>query len=84
MKPCHKPANIRPSFTQFKDNAYLADLWEKYGNTNVATWEQGDSMPRAIAADRRAWRGHDDGAYRDDASAQSASAETDIRTAPET
>ena len=29
----------RPSFTQFKGDAYLADLWEKYGDTNVATWK---------------------------------------------
>ena len=39
----------RPSFTQFKDDAYLADLWEKYGDTNVATWEEGDSRPRPVA-----------------------------------
>ena len=30
----------RPSFTQFKDDAYLADLWEKYGDPNVATWDR--------------------------------------------
>ena len=42
----------RPSFTQFRDDAYLADLWEKYGDTRVATWEEGDSRPRAI--DRKA------------------------------
>jgi hypothetical protein len=35
----------KPSFTQFKDDAYLADLREKYGDTNVATWEEGDSRP---------------------------------------
>src|SRR5260370_22119815 len=35
----------RSSFTQFKDDAYLADLWEKYGDTSVATWEEGDSRP---------------------------------------
>ncbi len=39
----------RPSFTQFKDDAYLADLWEKYGDTNVATWDEGNSRPRAVA-----------------------------------
>jgi hypothetical protein len=39
----------RPSFTQFKDDAYLADLWEKYGDTNVANWEEGDSRPRPVA-----------------------------------
>jgi hypothetical protein len=42
----------RSSFTQFKDDAYLADLWEKCGDTRVATWEEGDSRPRAI--DRKA------------------------------
>ena len=39
----------RPSFTQFKDDAYLADLWEKYGDTSVATWDEGNSRPRAVA-----------------------------------
>ena len=39
----------RPSFTQFKGDAYLADLWEKYGDTNVATLEEGDSRPRPVA-----------------------------------
>jgi hypothetical protein len=38
-----------PSFTQFKDDAYLADLWEKYGDTSVATWDEGNSRPRAVA-----------------------------------
>jgi hypothetical protein len=31
----------RPSFTQFRDDAYLADLWEKYGDTRIATWDIG-------------------------------------------
>ena len=39
----------RPSFTQFRDDAYLADLWEKYGDSSVATWEEGDSRPRSVA-----------------------------------
>jgi hypothetical protein len=39
----------RPSFTQFKDDAYLADLWEKHGDTSVATWDEGNSRPRAVA-----------------------------------
>jgi hypothetical protein len=38
----------RPSFTQFKDDAYLADLWDKYGDTSIATWDQTVSRPRAI------------------------------------
>lgn len=39
----------RPSFTQFRDDAYLADLWDKYGDTSIATWEEGDLQPRAVA-----------------------------------
>jgi hypothetical protein len=39
----------RPSFTQFKDDAYLADLWDRYGDTSVATWHEGDRRPRAVA-----------------------------------
>jgi hypothetical protein len=35
-------------FTQFKDDAYLADLSEKYGDVSIATWEEGDSHPRAV------------------------------------
>jgi hypothetical protein len=38
----------RPSFTQFKDDAYLVDLWEKYGGTSTATWEEDGAKPRAI------------------------------------
>jgi hypothetical protein len=38
----------RPSFTKFKDYAYLADLWQKYGDTSIATWAERDSRPRAI------------------------------------
>jgi hypothetical protein len=39
----------RPSFTQFKDDAFLADLLEKYGDTSIATWDEDDRRPRAIA-----------------------------------
>ena len=39
----------RPSFTQFRDDAYLADLWDKHGDNSVATWAEGDSRPRAVA-----------------------------------
>jgi hypothetical protein len=38
----------KPSFTQFKDDAYLADLWERYGDVSIATCEESDSHPRAV------------------------------------
>jgi hypothetical protein len=35
----------RPSFTQFKDDAFKADLWERFGDPTVATWDEGDRRP---------------------------------------
>ena len=37
-----------PSFYQFKDHDELVALWEMYGDASIATWEEGDSRPRAI------------------------------------
>lgn len=38
----------RPSFTAFKDDDFLADLWARHGDTGIATWEEGSWCPRAV------------------------------------